>query len=205
MKVSSWLPPNFRDMVLLYMLPRRAPYILSLDPLLDGLFCFNRVFLIEFSKIQIACSFLAYEMYTKFLIVWQISIFFLLCQTVSVGRRKFSANFQLVFRLIKGMIFVTFVSILVILIALPHMTLQDIVVCVLAFMPTGWGILQVNFLSNSSLSNPWILFQRGVDILLNFLFYFILYICEGLELQSPIGRLYYIISHISSILKMLKS
>ncbi|XP_045796427.1 callose synthase 3-like [Trifolium pratense] len=64
-------------------------------------------------------------------------------KTVSIGRRKFSANFQLVFRLIKGMIFVTFVAILVILIALPHMTLQDIVVCILAFMPTGWGILQI--------------------------------------------------------------
>ncbi|KAG5138789.1 hypothetical protein JHK82_023520 [Glycine max] len=63
--------------------------------------------------------------------------------TVSVGRRKFSANFQLVFRLIKGMIFLTFVSILVILIALPHMTVQDIVVCILAFMPTGWGMLQI--------------------------------------------------------------
>lgn len=67
-----------------------------------------------------------------------------LWQTVSVGRRRFSADFQLVFRLIKGMIFLTFVAILVTLIALPHMTLQDIVVCVLAFMPTGWGMLLVS-------------------------------------------------------------
>ncbi|CAK7339194.1 unnamed protein product [Dovyalis caffra] len=64
-------------------------------------------------------------------------------KTVSVGRRKFSANFQLVFRLIKGMIFLTFVSILVTLIALPHMTVQDIIVCILAFMPTGWGMLLI--------------------------------------------------------------
>lgn len=67
-----------------------------------------------------------------------------LFQTISVGRRKFSANFQLVFRLIKGLIFVTFISILVILIALPHMTPKDIVVCILAFMPTGWGLLLVS-------------------------------------------------------------
>lgn len=72
------------------------------------------------------------------------SDFLFLSQTVSVGRRKFSADFQLVFRLIKGMIFLTFVSVLVTLIALPHMTIQDIVVCILAFMPTGWGMLQVN-------------------------------------------------------------
>ncbi|KAL1323213.1 callose synthase 3 [Arachis ipaensis] len=72
-----------------------------------------------------------------------IFVILFVMKTVSVGRRKFSANFQLVFRLIKGLIFLTFVSILVTLIALPHMTMQDIVVCILAFMPTGWGLLQI--------------------------------------------------------------
>ncbi|XP_077246957.1 callose synthase 3-like [Tasmannia lanceolata] len=67
----------------------------------------------------------------------------LVMKTVSVGRRKFSANFQLVFRLFKGLIFLTFVSILVTLIALPHMTVQDIVVCFLAFLPSGWGLLLI--------------------------------------------------------------
>ncbi|KAF2314493.1 hypothetical protein GH714_026964 [Hevea brasiliensis] len=85
---------------------------------------------------------------TKSFLVYGISwlvIFLVLfvMKTVSVGRRKFSANFQLVFRLIKGMIFLTFVSILVTLIALPHMTIQDIIVCILAFMPTGWGMLLI--------------------------------------------------------------
>ncbi|XP_061367624.1 callose synthase 3-like [Gastrolobium bilobum] len=85
---------------------------------------------------------------TKSFMVYGISWFVILVilfvmKTVSIGRRKFSANFQLVFRLIKGLIFLTFVSILVTLIALPHMTLQDIVVCILAFMPTGWGMLQI--------------------------------------------------------------
>ncbi|KAI8573091.1 hypothetical protein RHMOL_Rhmol01G0251800 [Rhododendron molle] len=84
--------------------------------------------------------------HTKSFLVYGISwlvIFLILfvMKTVSVGRRKFSANFQLMFRIIKGMIFVTFVSILVTLIALPHMTMQDILVCILAFMPTGWGLL----------------------------------------------------------------
>ncbi|XP_044505154.1 callose synthase 3 [Mangifera indica] len=86
--------------------------------------------------------------HTKSFLVYGISwlvIFLILfvMKTVSVGRRKFSANFQLVFRLIKGLIFLTFVSILVILIALPHMTAQDIIVCILAFMPTGWGMLLI--------------------------------------------------------------
>ncbi|KAK3155754.1 hypothetical protein QOZ80_2BG0207100 [Eleusine coracana subsp. coracana] len=64
-------------------------------------------------------------------------------KTVSVGRRKYSADFQLVFRLIKGLIFITFISIIIILIAIPHMTVQDIFVCILAFMPTGWGLLLI--------------------------------------------------------------
>ncbi|XP_058227891.1 callose synthase 3 [Rhododendron vialii] len=86
--------------------------------------------------------------HTKSFLVYGISwlvIFLILfvMKTVSVGRRKFSANFQLMFRIIKGMIFVTFVSILVTLIALPHMTMQDILVCILAFMPTGWGLLLI--------------------------------------------------------------
>lgn len=65
---------------------------------------------------------------------------------MSVGRRKFGANFQLVFRLFKGLIFLTFVSIISVLVALPHMTLQDIVVCFLAFMPSGWGLILVSAL-----------------------------------------------------------
>ncbi|KAK4855721.1 hypothetical protein QYF36_010219 [Acer negundo] len=86
--------------------------------------------------------------HTRSFLVYGISwlvIFLVLfvMKTVSVGRRKFSANFQLMFRLIKGLIFLTFVAILVTLIALPHMTPQDIVVCILAFMPTGWGMLLI--------------------------------------------------------------
>lgn len=85
---------------------------------------------------------------TKSFLVYGISwlvilLILFVMKTVSVGRRRFSANFQLVFRLIKGMIFLTFVSILVTLIALPHMTVQDIIVCILAFMPTGWGLLLI--------------------------------------------------------------
>ncbi|XP_078163571.1 callose synthase 3-like [Carex rostrata] len=67
----------------------------------------------------------------------------LVMKTVSVGRRRFSAKFQLVFRLFKFLIFVTFISIVITLVALPHMTVLDIVVCVLAFMPTGWGLLLI--------------------------------------------------------------
>ncbi|XP_020112967.1 callose synthase 3-like [Ananas comosus] len=72
-----------------------------------------------------------------------ILVILLVMKVVSVGRLKFSAHYQLVFRLIKGLLFVTFISILVVLIAFAHMTVQDIFVCCLAFLPTGWGMLQI--------------------------------------------------------------
>ncbi|KAF3502784.1 hypothetical protein F2Q69_00044966 [Brassica cretica] len=85
---------------------------------------------------------------TKNFLVYGVSwlvIFLILfvMKTISVGRRKFSASFQLMFRLIKGLIFMTFIAIIVILITLAHMTIQDIIVCILAFMPTGWGMLLI--------------------------------------------------------------
>ncbi|CAM0908545.1 unnamed protein product [Alopecurus aequalis] len=72
-----------------------------------------------------------------------IMVMLLVMKTVSMGRRRFSAEFQLVFRLIKGLIFITFISIIVILTAIAHMTVLDIFVCILAFMPTGWGLLLI--------------------------------------------------------------
>uniref|UniRef100_A0AAU6MVS9 1,3-beta-glucan synthase n=1 Tax=Paeonia lactiflora TaxID=35924 RepID=A0AAU6MVS9_PAELC len=75
---------------------------------------------------------------------WAVIILMLLVmKAVSVGRGRFSANFQLVYRLIKGLIFITFITILITLIAVPHMTFQDIIVCLLAFLPTGWGMLLI--------------------------------------------------------------
>ncbi|WCJ19020.1 glucan synthase-like 3 [Euphorbia peplus] len=72
-----------------------------------------------------------------------IFVVLLLMKAMSVGRRKLSANFQLLFRLIKGLIFVTFVTVFITLIALPHMTMKDVLVCILAFLPTGWGMLLI--------------------------------------------------------------
>ncbi|KAD5961615.1 hypothetical protein E3N88_13088 [Mikania micrantha] len=73
-----------------------------------------------------------------------IFVILLVVKAISFGRMKFRAKFQLVFRLINGAILIMFFfSILVILIALRHMTLQYIFVCILSFMPTGWGLLLI--------------------------------------------------------------
>lgn len=61
-----------------------------------------------------------------------------------MGRRKYSAELQIVFRLIKGIVFISFMTVLITLIALVGVTFRDIIVSLLAFMPTGWGLLLVS-------------------------------------------------------------
>lgn len=70
--------------------------------------------------------------------------FFSVFQGVSHCKKSLSNDYQLTFRLIKGLIFVTIFSIMVTIIAQPQMTIKDIIVCILALMPTGWGMLLVS-------------------------------------------------------------
>ncbi|PIN25186.1 1,3-beta-glucan synthase [Handroanthus impetiginosus] len=91
---------------------------------------------------------LSFTRHTRSFLVYGLSwlvilAILLIMKVVSVGRRQFSADFQLVFRLIKGLIFLSCVSVLITLIALPHITFLDVIVCILAFMPTGWGLLLI--------------------------------------------------------------
>ena len=71
-------------------------------------------------------------------------IFIELLQIVSVGRQRLSAKFQVLFRLIMGLISLVFLSVFLPIIPFPHLTLRDIIVCILAFIPTGWGLLLVS-------------------------------------------------------------
>ncbi|KAM7257949.1 hypothetical protein ACFE04_013690 [Oxalis oulophora] len=62
---------------------------------------------------------------------------------VSMGRKKFSADFQLMFRLLKLCLFIGSVVTLVLLFMLCSLTVGDIFQCLLAYIPTGWAILQI--------------------------------------------------------------
>lgn len=63
---------------------------------------------------------------------------------VSMGRNKFSADFWLIFRLLKLFLFIGSVVTLVILFAFLNLTVGDIFASILlAFMPTGWAFLQI--------------------------------------------------------------
>ncbi|XP_050252355.1 callose synthase 1-like isoform X2 [Quercus robur] len=89
-----------------------------------------------------------------------IIVIFLVMKVVSIGRRRLSAKFQLLFRLIAGLISLVFVSVFISLIAVPHLTLQDIIVCILAFVPTGWGLLQTRHVTIQESSCERRQFQR---------------------------------------------
>nr|KYP67853.1 Callose synthase 5 [Cajanus cajan] len=62
---------------------------------------------------------------------------------VSMGRKTFSADFQLMFRLLKMLMFIGIVVILVLMFTLLSLTVGDIFVSLLAFMPTGWAFIQI--------------------------------------------------------------
>ncbi|XP_021300964.1 callose synthase 5 [Herrania umbratica] len=63
---------------------------------------------------------------------------------VSMGRKKFSADFQLMFRLLKLLLFVGSVVIIAMLFYFLDLTVGDIFQSLLAFMPTGWALLQIS-------------------------------------------------------------
>ncbi|XP_043697795.1 callose synthase 5 [Telopea speciosissima] len=63
---------------------------------------------------------------------------------VSMGRKKFSADFQLMFRLLKLFLFIGSIVTLGILFTFLSLTIGDIFASLLAFMPTGWALLQIS-------------------------------------------------------------
>jgi callose synthase len=72
-------------------------------------------------------------------------------QVVSMGRKTFSADFQLMFRLLKLSLFIGTVVILVLMFTLLSFTFGDIFASLLAFFPTGWALIQVLIIALTSL------------------------------------------------------
>ncbi|KAK9292439.1 hypothetical protein L1049_020411 [Liquidambar formosana] len=68
----------------------------------------------------------------------------IILKIVSMGRKKFSADFQLMFRLLKLFLFIGFIVTLGILFTFLSLTVGDIFASLLAFMPTGWALLQIS-------------------------------------------------------------
>ncbi|KAF2950556.1 callose synthase 7 [Oryza sativa Japonica Group] len=72
-----------------------------------------------------------------------IAIVLVSLKVVSMGREKFITNFQLVFRILKGIVFIVLISLVVILFVVFNLTVSDVGASILAFIPTGWFILQI--------------------------------------------------------------
>ncbi|KAG8045068.1 hypothetical protein GUJ93_ZPchr0008g13161 [Zizania palustris] len=62
---------------------------------------------------------------------------------VSIGRQKFGTDLQLMFRILKGLLFLGFVSVMAVLFVVGNLTISDVFACILGFMPTGWCILLI--------------------------------------------------------------
>lgn len=72
---------------------------------------------------------------------WIVLAVLIILFKVFTFSEKISVNFQLLLRLIQGMSFMLAMAGLAVAIILTELSLTDIFACVLAFVPTGWGIL----------------------------------------------------------------
>ncbi|KAB1224195.1 Callose synthase 7 [Morella rubra] len=62
---------------------------------------------------------------------------------VSMGRRRFGTDFQLMFRILKALLFLGFMSVMTVLFVCCGLTLSDLFAAILAFTPTGWALLLI--------------------------------------------------------------
>ncbi|WOG91817.1 hypothetical protein DCAR_0311072 [Daucus carota subsp. sativus] len=67
----------------------------------------------------------------------------LVLKLLSMGRRKFGTDFQLMFRIVKVLLFFGFVTVMTILFLVCGLTITDIFAALLAFAPTGWAFLLI--------------------------------------------------------------
>lgn len=67
----------------------------------------------------------------------------LVLKMVSMGRRKFGIDFQLMFRILKALLFLGFMSVMTVLFVVCGLTISDLFAAMLAFMPTGWSLLLI--------------------------------------------------------------
>ncbi|KAI3888627.1 hypothetical protein MKW92_004792 [Papaver armeniacum] len=67
----------------------------------------------------------------------------LVLKMVSMGRRRFGTDFQLMFRILKLLLFLGFVSVMAVLFVVCGLTISDLFAGLLGFMPTGWSILLI--------------------------------------------------------------
>lgn len=74
---------------------------------------------------------------------WVVLAVLILLFKVFTFSQKMSVNFQLLLRFIQGLSFLMALAGLAIAVALTSLSVPDVFACILAFVPTGWGILSI--------------------------------------------------------------
>ncbi|XP_022774628.1 putative callose synthase 6 isoform X2 [Durio zibethinus] len=77
----------------------------------------------------------------------------LVLKMVSMGRRRFGTDFQLMFRILKALLFLGFTSVMTVLFVVCGLTISDVFASILAFLPTGWAILLIGQALRSALKS----------------------------------------------------
>uniref|UniRef100_A0A2N9IBD1 1,3-beta-glucan synthase n=2 Tax=Fagus sylvatica TaxID=28930 RepID=A0A2N9IBD1_FAGSY len=73
---------------------------------------------------------------------WLVMVTVLLVlKMVSMGRRRFGTDFQLMFRILKALLFLGFMSVMTVLFVVCGLSISDLFAAILAFTPTGWALV----------------------------------------------------------------
>ncbi|KAL8153238.1 hypothetical protein V2J09_010998 [Rumex salicifolius] len=83
--------------------------------------------------------------FTVYVLSWiVILVVFLLVKVVNLGRQWLSHNHQFAYRLFKASLFMGVIATITSLSLICHLSLMDLLVCCLGFLPTGWGLLHLS-------------------------------------------------------------
>ncbi|KAM3740911.1 hypothetical protein ACB098_08G135300 [Castanea mollissima] len=74
---------------------------------------------------------------------WIVLAVLIILFKVFTFSQKISVNFQLLLRFIQGLSFLLAIAGLAVAVALTNLSIPDIFACILAFVPTGWGLLSI--------------------------------------------------------------
>ncbi|KAK7256070.1 hypothetical protein RIF29_29503 [Crotalaria pallida] len=75
---------------------------------------------------------------------WAVLVIVLIVlKMVSMGRRRFGTDFQLMFRILKALLFLGFMSVMTVLFVVCGLTISDLFAAIIAFMPSGWALILI--------------------------------------------------------------
>ncbi|KAE9618026.1 putative 1,3-beta-glucan synthase [Lupinus albus] len=75
---------------------------------------------------------------------WAVLVIVLIVlKMVSMGRRRFGTDFQLMFRILKALLFLGFMSVMTVLFVVCGLTVSDLFAAIIAFMPSGWALILI--------------------------------------------------------------